>query len=75
MIKLTRFNGTEFYLNPLHIESVEETPDTVITLFNGKKVIVKEKVDEITESMKIFFGRIGLMVIGKQKTGGEENGR
>ena len=52
MIKLTRFNAQtnkkgEFVLNAEIIETVEETPDTVITLLNGKKLIVEEPMDEI----------------------------
>lgn len=52
MIKLTRFNSQtnqkgEFVLNAEIIETIEETPDTVITLTNGKKLIVEESIDEI----------------------------
>ena len=49
MIKLTRFKTKdhEFLLNAELIETVEETPDTVITLVNGNKVIVEEDMDEI----------------------------
>jgi flagellar protein FlbD len=52
MIKLTRFNSQtnkkgEFVLNAEIIETVEETPDTVITLLNGKKLIVEEPMDEV----------------------------
>jgi len=49
MIKLTRFKTKdhEFLLNAELIETVEETPDTVITLVNGNKVIVEEDMDDI----------------------------
>ncbi len=52
MIKLTKFNSQtnkkgEFVLNAEIIETIEETPDTVITLTNGKKFIVEEAMDEI----------------------------
>jgi len=49
MIKLTRFKTKdhEFALNAELIETVEETPDTVITLVNGNKVIVEESLDDI----------------------------
>ena len=52
MIKLTKFNSQtnkkgEFVLNAEIIETIEETPDTVITLTNGKKFIVEETMDEI----------------------------
>ena len=47
MIDVTRMNGTIMSLNDDLIESVEETPDTVISLTTGKKVMVKESRQEI----------------------------
>jgi len=47
MIKLTKFSGDLIYLNSILIEFIEETPDTVITMTTGKKVIVKEDVETI----------------------------
>jgi flagellar protein FlbD len=49
MIKLNKFKtkGHEFVLNAELIEMVEETPDTVITLTNGNKMIVEESMDDI----------------------------
>lgn len=47
MIELTRFNGTTFDLNPDLIELIDSTPDTVITLTTGRKLIVKESRQEI----------------------------
>lgn len=47
MISITRFNGSIVYLNAELIQSVEGTPDTVITLTNNIKVIVKEKPKEV----------------------------
>ncbi|MBR6228248.1 MAG: flagellar FlbD family protein [Eubacterium sp.] len=49
MIDVTRMNGTVLSLNDDLIESVEETPDTVISLTTGKKVLVKESRQEIKE--------------------------
>ena len=52
MIKLSKFNSKtnkkgEVILNAETIETIEETPDTVVTLTNGKKLIVDEPMDEI----------------------------
>ena len=53
MIKLTKFNseskakGGEFVLNAEIIQTIEETPDTVITLINEKKLIVDESMEEV----------------------------
>ena len=47
MIDLTRFNGTTFTVNSDLIEVIEETPDTVVTLTTGKKLIVKDSRQQI----------------------------
>jgi len=47
MITVTRLNGAAFALNPDLIERIEETPDTVITLVDGAKYVVREHLDEI----------------------------
>lgn len=47
MVLVSRLNGSEFMLNPNLIETIEETPDTVIKLVNDKKLIVREKSVEI----------------------------
>ena len=53
MIKLTRMSsGTTLLVNENFIETAEETPDTVVTMQNGHRYFVVEKVDEIME--KIF---------------------
>ena len=49
MIKVTRLNNKEFCLNAELIETAEETPDTIVTLSNGRKHIVREKVDVVIE--------------------------
>lgn len=49
MIEVTRLKGKKITINAELIEVVEETPDTVITLTNGKKFVVSESVKEITE--------------------------
>ena len=52
MIKLTKFNSEskkdgEFILNAELIQTIESTPDTVVTLVNEKKFIVEESADEV----------------------------
>jgi len=51
VIRLTRLKGKEFVLNAEMIESIEALPDTTITLFNGRRYIVLEKVDEVVEKV------------------------
>jgi flagellar protein FlbD len=59
MIPLTRFNGSVFVLNADLIETVEATPDTVITLVTGKRYVVREAVDEIIEKILDFRKKSG----------------
>ncbi|MFZ5755136.1 MAG: flagellar FlbD family protein [Bacillota bacterium] len=47
MITLTRLNGDIITVNAELIETVEATPDSIITLTTGKKFVVKESVEEI----------------------------
>ena len=55
MIRVTKLNGEVFYVNPYEIEFLEETPDTVISLKTGKKVLVAEKADTIISEMIEFY--------------------
>ena len=54
MIDVTRMNDKTFTLNSDLIEIIEETPDTVITLTTGKKIIVKESRQEIKNLVKSY---------------------
>lgn len=47
MIQVTRLKGASFVVNAELIESVESTPDTVITLTNGKKYVVSESCEDV----------------------------
>ena len=58
MIDLTAMNNKEFTLNADHIEKIEEVPETLITLTNGKKYIVLESVDEVKDAVLRYKNRI-----------------
>jgi flagellar protein FlbD len=47
MIKITRINGATLFVNAELIEHIESTPDTVITLLNGKTYMVKERIETL----------------------------
>jgi len=53
MIEVTKINGVKILVNTSLIEMVEETPDTVVTLTDGKKIIVKESRHEIKNLVKL----------------------
>ncbi len=54
MIEITKLNGTVLLINADLIECVEETPDTVITLTTGRKLIVKESRQEVKNLVKSY---------------------
>ena len=54
MIEVTKINGVRVLVNPDLIELVEETPDTVLTLTTGKKIIVKESRQQIKSLVKSY---------------------
>jgi flagellar protein FlbD len=54
MIRVTRINETHLIINADLIEFVEELPDTIISLTTGKKIMVKENVDEIIDRVAQF---------------------
>jgi flagellar protein FlbD len=57
MIRLTRINRAPLVLNSDLIEHVEATPDTVIALTNGQKLVVLESADEVIQKV-IEFRRL-----------------
>ena len=54
MINITKLNGVQLTINSDYIETVEETPDTVITMSTGRKLIVKESRQEIINLVKSY---------------------
>mgnify|MGYP002780675698 CR=1 FL=1 len=47
MIQLTRLNGHPFILNAELIKFIERTPDTLVTLRDGEKLMVLESSEEV----------------------------
>ncbi|MCL6636887.1 MAG: flagellar FlbD family protein [Alicyclobacillus sp.] len=70
MIAVTRLNGTELWLNPLLIESIEQTPDTVVTLTNAHKYVVRQSAADIAAEVAAFLRSVGL--VGSAARRGEE---
>ncbi len=56
MICLTRINGRPFVLNAEQIKTVEQTPDTMVTLLNGDQLVVRESIEEVVRRA-IEYGR------------------
>ena len=58
MIKLTKLDGSEMYINPDLIETIEETPDTHITLMNGNRYLVRDSARRVVDRIVVFKARI-----------------
>lgn len=58
MIHLTRLNNSKFIVNSDLIKFVEQSPDTVITLLNGEKILVQELAHEVVKRVVEFRGQV-----------------
>ena len=58
MIRLTRLSHVPIVLNADLIQSIESTPDTVITLTSGQKVMVRETADDVVERVVNYRRRL-----------------
>ncbi len=56
MIRLTRLNDRAFVLNAEQIKTIEEVPDTMVTLLNGDQFVVKEDLQEVVRRA-VEYGR------------------
>ncbi|MBQ4531516.1 MAG: flagellar FlbD family protein [Lachnospiraceae bacterium] len=54
MIEVTKLNGKRLIVNAELIETIEETPDTVISFVTGKKIIVKESRQEVKNLVILY---------------------
>jgi flagellar protein FlbD len=58
MIELTRLNGNPMMLNSDLIKTAESSPDTMLTLINGEKLIVREDCAEVVERVLAYRARL-----------------
>lgn len=58
MIYLTRLNGEKIAINVDLIELMEATPDTVVTMTTGKKLVVKENIHTIQSAIINYYRAI-----------------
>lgn len=54
VVRLTRLDGTEVVVSAELIEMLEATPDTVVTLTTGRKLVVRESVDEVVRRVREY---------------------
>ena len=60
MIELTRFDGSRFFVNAEFIEFVETTPDTIVSLIDHKKLLVRETAHEVVASIIAYQATVGV---------------
>jgi flagellar protein FlbD len=65
MIELTRLNGRPIVLNCDLIKTAEASPDTMLTLINGEKMIVREEIAEVVERVLDYRSRL-LAVVARR---------
>jgi flagellar protein FlbD len=69
MIQVTKIDGTSIVLNAEWIQSVEKTPDTLITLTTGLKILVRDRVEEIVEAFKSYKREIQTLAPSSRASG------
>ena len=74
MIPVTLLNGSTIVVNVDHIQWIEHTPDTVISLLNGEKIIVRETPGELVGRVIEFKQAVLNVPIGRPAAGLESNG-
>lgn len=72
MIRVTRLNGAPLYVNAVLIETIEETPDTLLTLTTGKKILVLEKAHDVVSLVKNYMKNVGSVRMSVKSTIQEE---
>lgn len=58
MIEITKLNDEKFVLNAELIKTVEEMPDTIITITTGNKYIVRESAEEVIKKVVAYKKQI-----------------
>ena len=71
MIELTRLNGSPMVLNSDLIKTAEASPDTMLTLINGEKLIVREDTAEVVERVLAYRSRLLASVAKRMPSFGE----
>jgi flagellar protein FlbD len=71
MIELTRLNGRTMMLNSDLIKTAEASPDTMLTLINGEKLIVREAIEEVVERVIAYRARLLAIVARRMQHFGD----
>lgn len=58
MLRLTKLNGASIYVNPDLVRTIEQTPDTMLAMTDGQKLVVKESPEEVVDRLVEYRRRI-----------------
>jgi flagellar protein FlbD len=72
MIILNRLGGHQMAVNPDLIERVEPTPDTVITMVDGHKILVSESIHEVVDAVRSWRASVAAEAFGLTHAGGSD---
>ena len=59
MVKVTRLDGYEYYVNPHQIEYIEQNPDTTLIMLGGKRLVVREDYQTVFDAIVEYRRLIG----------------
>ncbi len=59
MIKVTRLDDVEYYVNPHQIEYIEQNPDTTLIMLSGKRLVVREDYQTVFDGIVEYRRLIG----------------
>lgn len=59
MIEVTRLNGEKFFVNPHQIEFIEKTPDTIVSLASGRKIVIKDSIESLMDRIVQYRRKLG----------------
>jgi len=59
MIKVTRLDGVNYFVNPHQIEYIEKNPDTTLIMLSGKRLVVREDYQTIFDDIVAYRRLIG----------------
>ena len=69
MIKVIKLNKEELYVNPDLIEFIEATPDTALLLRGGKRIVIRDAVEDIIQQIIKYKKHIHSSITVHQKDG------
>ena len=59
MVKVTRLDGHEYYVNPHQIEYIDQNPDTTLIMLSGKRLVVREDYQTVFDGIVEYRRLIG----------------